>query len=83
MLAEDISTCFLKLLRLTMPCRNQAVPVNACSTSGSNVVLSPGLLRQIAAGAAARRPLWQLRAQMAHFIAHFTSYLQARFETEL
>jgi hypothetical protein len=41
-------------------------------------VLSPGLVRQMAAGAAARRPLWQLRAQMAHFVAHFISYLQAR-----
>ena len=23
-----------------------------------------------------RRPLWQLRSQMVHFIGHFSSYLQ-------
>lgn len=49
-----------------------------CRLGGGGPVLSPGLVRQMAAGAAARRPLWQLRAQMAHFIAHFTSYLQVR-----
>lgn len=46
-------------------------------------MLSPGLVRQMAAGAAARRPLWQLRAQMAHFIAHFISYLQVRLSMHL
>jgi hypothetical protein len=53
-------------------------PSTACRAGGADAVLSPGLVRQMAAGAAARRPLWQLRAQMAHFIAHFISYLQVR-----
>ena len=39
-------------------------------------VLSPWLAQLQRGAAAARRPLWQLRAQMAHFVNHFTMYLQ-------